>query len=157
MAAAISKIRNPASNVLDYSYPVTCAALSSHQSVIMLVFRLFVILALASAAEPQTCKPKSAGLLFKSENPEEGNCEEKGLGWKGRDLETQFPDDDEFFTKWNDIFLQPKCIGKIEVHTSDHACIICSSRIHFIYPTFIEVQLSSSRNMFTMYLLVWVV
>lgn len=84
----------------------------------MLVFRFLAIVAAASAEGTKNCEQKNGLTMFQTEDPVEGNCEEKGLGWKGRN-QTTFPDKDEFFTKWTDFFLKPDCIHKIEVHIHD--------------------------------------
>ena len=55
--------------------------------------------------------------MFSTDNPVEGSCEAQGLGWEGREPDTA-NDKDQFFTKWNDFFLKPECIGKIEVRIS---------------------------------------
>ena len=81
-----------------------------------------VLLASASANEPAQCKKKGVPHLYSPENPVNGNCETSGLGWKGRDAES-YPngDEDQFFTKWTDLFQKPECVDKIEVHISDTA------------------------------------
>ena len=52
-------------------------------------------------------------------SPEAGSCQEKGLGWTGRNIES-YPDGDkdQFFTKWTDLFRRPECVDRIEVHRS---------------------------------------
>ena len=60
------------------------------------------------ASTSALCTEKSGGSLFRSENPVNGSCEETGLGWTGRSLDSVL-DKDQFFTKWTDFFLQPEC------------------------------------------------
>ena len=84
----------------------------------MIVFCFLAILAAASAKDPMKCQQKNSFTMFTSENPVEGSCEAQGLGWEGRDPVTA-NDKDQFFTKWNDFFLKPECIGKIEIRISE--------------------------------------
>ena len=42
-----------------------------------------------------------------------GNCEETGLGWIGKPIDSK---KDIFFTNWIEFFLQPECVDRIEVH-----------------------------------------
>ena len=86
----------------------------------MLLQFYLAFLSSTSASESAGCSKKDGFSLFESENPVKGSCVKSGLGWKGRDRYS-FPDGDEdqFFTKWTDLFLQPECVDKIEVHISD--------------------------------------
>jgi len=72
-------------------------------------------LATTSASEPVGCRKKNK-LQFYQPEPSvvKRNCEESGLGWKGRD-DRGLIIDDQFFTKWTDFFERPDCMGKISV------------------------------------------
>ena len=85
----------------------------------MLLFKFLVILASVSESKSAQCTQKNGLDLFipPSPAPEKGSCEETGLGWIGRDPKS-FPDNDQFFTNWTELFLQPECVEKIEVHSS---------------------------------------
>ena len=80
----------------------------------MIFLKFLAIFASASASEcPQ-------GNVFYSVfgnqgNPVNQSCEKSGLVWKGRDRES-FLVKDQFFTKWTDLFFEPKCVGRIEVY-----------------------------------------
>ena len=82
-----------------------------------------VFLASASASEPDAqCTKKGVHHLYVSENPGKGSCETSGPGWIGRDPDSYLDgDEDQFFTKWTDLFQKPECVDKIEVHISDTA------------------------------------
>ena len=80
-----------------------------------MLFHLFLAFLASTSA---LCTEKSGGSLFRSENPVNGSCEETGLGWTGRSLDSVL-DKDQFFTKWTDFFLQPECVDKILVYISD--------------------------------------
>jgi len=88
----------------------------------MFVPLFLAFLASTSAIEPVGCiKKKGLRSLHQSDSPENGSCEETGLGWTGRHPDLVFDDDkkDQFFTKWTDFFLHPDCVDKIFVFVSD--------------------------------------
>ena len=74
------------------------------------------MLAFFALTSARTCERKDGCVLFNSQSPEAGSCQENGLGWKGRSRDF-YPEKDQFFTKWTDLFLRPECIDRIEVYT----------------------------------------
>jgi len=85
---------------------------------------IFIVFLASTSA--YVCKKKLQRHTFVSEHPTEGKCEYTGLGWTGRDPDNfKHPNGedvgDQFFTKWTELFQQPECIGRIEVHVSDTA------------------------------------
>ena len=78
-----------------------------------------LVLAFFSLTSARICDKKDGFDLYNSQSPEAGTCQEKGLGWKGRIKDSDsWPNKDQFFTKWTELFSRPWCIDKIEVHIS---------------------------------------
>ena len=89
----------------------------------MLLHLVLIFLASTSASEPVGCTKKTGGSLYKPESPVTGKCEETGLGWTGRNIDS-IDKKDQFFTKWTDFFLQPDCVDKIFVHIGENDKLI---------------------------------